>query len=146
MTLEETGKILALIYAIFPRAYERQGVEATRNAWQTMFEDEQYDVVKTAVKKVLKTSKFAPTIAEVHIEIDQYKQSLRVTLSQYEYYYGKLPKECQNCTMYDDSSKWLEKFKKCGTRRCVREISDADRKQYFLTSEQVKLIKTILNK
>jgi len=39
MTRVETSKILAIIYAIYPRAYERAGAEATRDAWEMMFEE-----------------------------------------------------------------------------------------------------------
>ena len=140
MTKAETSKILAIIYAIYPRAYERAGAEATRDAWEMMFENETYEVVKAAVKKILQTSKFAPTISEVNAEISKYKDVLRARLRQYDFYFGTMPSECRQCTVKDR----LEVIVKCGARMCPKEVSAYEKQQWFLTDKQVELIKMIL--
>lgn len=140
MTKAETSKILAIIYAIYPRAYERAGAEATRDAWEMMFENETYEVVKAAVKKILQTSKFAPTISEVNGEISKYKDVLRARLRQYDFYFGTMPSECRQCTVKDR----LEVIVKCGARMCPKEVSAYEKQQWFLTDKQVELIKMIL--
>lgn len=141
MTQEETGRILALIYAIFPRAYERAGAEATRNAWAVMFEDEFYSVVLTAVKKVLKTSKFAPTISEVSEEISKYKQILRHKLDQHRFYSALLTDKCEGCTAYKNH---IEQLQKCGAKLCPYEISEETKREFYLTDEEQKQIRAIL--
>lgn len=144
MTMVETGKILALIYAIFPRAYEKQGAEATRNAWAVMFEDERYDVVQYAVKQVLKRSKFAPTISEVFAEIGEYKRLLKSKLQSYEnYYFADLPKRCSECAL-DPDEDVIEMFKKCAGHWCPKQINEERKKQSYLTDQEVKAIKEIL--
>lgn len=143
MTKEETVKILALIYAIFPKAYEKQGAEATRNAWLVMFEDERYEVVQYAVKQVLKRSKFAPTIAEVFDEIRTYKLVLKMKLQGYEIYYGALPKRCRECTL-DPDEDVIEMFKKCAGILCPKTVSEERKKQYYLTDAERKNITAIL--
>jgi len=140
MTRVETSKILAIIYAIYPRAYERAGAEATRDAWEMMFESEVYEVVKVAVKKILQTSKFAPTISEVNAEISKYKDVLRARLRQYNFYFGDMAPECKQCTVKDR----LGVVVKCGARMCPKEVSAYEKQQWFLTDKQVEQIKSIL--
>lgn len=140
MTKAETSKLLAAIYAIFPRAYEKAGAEATRDAWEMMFEDETYEVVKVAVKKILQTSKFAPTISEVNAEISKYKDVLRARLRQYNFYFGDMAPECKQCTVKDR----LGVVVKCGARMCPKEVSAYEKQQWFLTDKQVEQIKSIL--
>ncbi len=140
MTKAETSKLLAAIYAIFPRAYEKAGAEATRDAWEMMFEDETYEVVKVAVKKILQTSKFAPTISEVNAEISKYKGVLRARLRQYNFYFGDMAPECKQCTVKDR----LGVVVKCGARMCPKEVSAYEKQQWFLTDKQVEQIKSIL--
>ncbi len=140
MTKAETSKLLAAIYAIFPRAYEKAGAEATRDAWEIMFENEQYEVVKTAVKKILQTSRYAPTISEVNAEIAKYKDGLRARLSQYNFYFGDMAPECKQCTVKER----LEVVVKCGARKCPRETSAYEKQQWYLTDKQVQQIKIIL--
>lgn len=140
MTQEQTCEVLSLIYAIYPRAYERQGLEATTRAWTIMFEEESAEVVMKAVKEVLKTSRFAPTISEVSAEIAKYKDGLKARLNQYNYYFNSLPEACRTCTVEEH---W-EVIIKCGARKCPREVTEAEKHQYYLTDEQVKKIKLIL--
>lgn len=140
MTKEQTCEVLDLIYSIFPRAYERAGSEATCNAWTLMFEDEQYDVVLGAVKNVLKTSKFAPTIAEVSAEIERYKDGLKSRLNQYNYYFGAVADECKRCCVRTR----LEVIRKCGGRKCPKEVSQEEKQQWYLTPKQLSQIRTIL--
>lgn len=141
MTKEQTCDVLSLIYAIYPRAYERQGLEATNNAWNLMFEREQFEVVIGAVKRVLRTSKFAPTIAEVSAEIARYKDGLKARLNQYNYYFGAMPGECKECGVKNR----IEIVMKCGARKCPKEISNEERGIWYLTESQVRQIKAILN-
>lgn len=140
MTKEQTCDVLSLIYAIYPRAYERQGLEATNNAWNLMFEEEQFEVVLGAVKRVLKTSRFAPTIAEVSAEISKYKDGLRARLKQFNYYFGDIPDECKKCNVTDRMGVVM----KCGGRKCPKEISEEEKLKWYLSAAQVRQIREIL--
>lgn len=141
MTRDETKKILALICTIFPKAFERAGAEATRNAWAVMFEEEYYAVVLQAVKKVLRTSKFAPTVAEVSAEIEQIKQEMRAKLKQYDYYFAPLPEKCRECTAYKE---FIDRLRKCGACKCPYDITEEERNKYALSDEQINSMKAIL--
>lgn len=142
MTKEQTCDVLSLIYAIYPRAYERQGLEATTNAWTLMFEEEQFEVVLGAVKRVLKTSRFAPTIAEVSAEIEKYKDGLRARLNQFNYYFGDMPNECKACDVTDRMGVVM----KCGARKCPKEITEEEKQLWYLSESQVKQIKAIIRR
>lgn len=142
MTAEETGKILAVIYAVFPRAYERSGAEATRNAWAIMFETEHYKVVLEAVKKVLRTSKFAPTVSEVSAEIERYKEVLQAKLRMNSVYCGEPSAKCKGCDIYDD---FVKKLRKCGAVQCPYDISEEKRKQYYLTESQINEMRLMID-
>lgn len=142
MTREETKKILALICTIFPKAFDRAGAEATRNAWAIMFENEHYKVVLEAVKKVLRTSKFAPTVSEVSAEIERYKEVLQAKLRMNSVYCGEPPTKCKGCDVYDD---FVKKLRKCGAVQCPYDISEEKRKQYYLTESQINEVRLMID-
>lgn len=142
MTREETKKILALICTIFPKAFDRAGAEATRNAWTLMFENEHYKVVLEAVKTVLEKSRFAPTIADVKAEIEIYKESLRSKLRMNKIYCGEMPERCKNCEAYDD---FVLRLRKCGAVQCPYDISEEKRNQYYLTESQINEMRLMIN-
>lgn len=64
----ETLKIMAVLKAAYPRYYQNAPEEDIRQAaalWETMLKDESYEVVSKAVKALIATEKFVPTIADV---------------------------------------------------------------------------------
>ena len=78
MTREETQKILAVIRAAYPSFYKdstKSDIAVAINLWQDMFIDESYQNVALAVKSIIKTSKFAPAIAEVLEQVNKDKET-----------------------------------------------------------------------
>lgn len=68
MTKEETLKIMSVLKTAYPRYYVNQTKDELVNAvnlWSMMLEEYEYDVVSGAVKAIIATAKFPPTIAEV---------------------------------------------------------------------------------
>ena len=64
----ETAMIMAVLKAAYPRYYATQTEEDSRQAaklWSSMFEDYTYAEVAPAVKAVIATSKFPPTVADI---------------------------------------------------------------------------------
>ena len=66
MTIEESKKLVLLALMAFPnlqdKAFSAKGVAML---WQKLLNDIPYDVAEKAVSKVLITSKYFPTIAEI---------------------------------------------------------------------------------
>lgn len=68
MTKEETLKIMSVLKTAYPRYYVNQTKDELVNAvnlWSMMLEEYEYEVVSGAVKAIIATAKFPPTIAEV---------------------------------------------------------------------------------
>lgn len=68
MTKTETLKIMAVLKAAYPRYYHGLTDEDAKQAvmlWHSMFEGHAYPVVNAAVKAMIVTEKFSPTIADV---------------------------------------------------------------------------------
>lgn len=68
MTKEETLKIMSVLKTAYPRYYVNQTKDELVNAvnlWSMMLEEYECDVVFGAVKAIIATAKFPPTIAEV---------------------------------------------------------------------------------
>lgn len=63
---------MAVLRAAYPRYYDKtDAIEAEQAArlWATMFEDDDCEIVLNAVKTVIATSEFPPTVAEVKKKI-----------------------------------------------------------------------------
>lgn len=74
MDRTETLKVLAVLKAAFPHSFKdltRKDGEAMANLWQTMFTEEPYEVVNSAVAALIstRTTGFSPTIGEVKEKI-----------------------------------------------------------------------------
>lgn len=68
MTKKETIAIMAMLKASYPRYYADMGaedVETAINLWYTMLKEYDGKIVGQAVKSVIATSKYPPTVAEV---------------------------------------------------------------------------------
>lgn len=68
MTIQETAKIMTILHTAYPRYYANTTDEekkAALNLWSTMFADDDYKIIAAAVKAVISTSKFPPTIADI---------------------------------------------------------------------------------
>ena len=78
MTREETQKILAVIRAAYPSFYKdntKNDLVIAVNLWHDMLIDETYQDVAMAVKSIIATNKFAPSIAEVIDRINNDKEA-----------------------------------------------------------------------
>ena len=68
MTRDEAIKILAVIKAAFPASYRnmtRDEANGTVMVWASQFANDPAEVVMIAVQKLIATSQFPPTIADV---------------------------------------------------------------------------------
>ncbi len=69
MTIQETAGIMTILHTAYPRYYANTTDEEKRaalNLWSTMFADYEYNIIAAAVKAVIATSKFPPTIADIN--------------------------------------------------------------------------------
>lgn len=79
MTKEETIKIMAILKAAYPTYYKDQTQEealVSVGVWQATLIEYDYKAVSEAVKQLIKTMKFAPSIAEI-IEKIEYNRDMR---------------------------------------------------------------------
>lgn len=68
MNQKETAAIMAVVKVAYPRYYQNITIDETLQTvklWQSMLLDYPYDVVSKAVKALIATEKFVPTIADV---------------------------------------------------------------------------------
>lgn len=73
MNTKETIKIMAVLKTAYPRFYVNQTDEEKKQAldlWQIMFADKDYLLVSKAVKSLIATNKYPPTIADVNEQIN----------------------------------------------------------------------------
>lgn len=72
MTREEAIKVLAILKAAYPNSYRNMSKEeasGTVMVWQTQFANIPAEMVMAAVNKLISTSTFPPSIAEVKDKI-----------------------------------------------------------------------------
>jgi hypothetical protein len=69
MTADETKAVLAVIKVAFPGFSKGIDPDDVLNVWHDMFRDDDMKVVAEAVKILIATSKFPPTIAEVREKV-----------------------------------------------------------------------------
>ena len=82
MDKRETLKIMAVMRAAYPGYYRDitpADAEAAVNLWQTMLADRPYELVAKAVKLLIATCKFPPTIAEVNEAIAELTEPKTMT-------------------------------------------------------------------
>jgi hypothetical protein len=82
MTREETKAIMAILKAGYPNFYRNMTREDATNAinlWATMFVDEPAKVITEAVKSLMCTLKYPPTIADVKEKIELLTQPEQMT-------------------------------------------------------------------
>jgi len=68
LTREEIIKMLAVLKANYSGALRditRQEAEGKINLWITMFADTDKEIMNLAIQKIIATSKYFPTVAEV---------------------------------------------------------------------------------
>jgi hypothetical protein len=68
MTKKEAIQILAILKAAYPSSYNnmtKEEASGTVGVWCMQFEDMPGDIVLMAINKLISTSKFPPTVAEV---------------------------------------------------------------------------------
>lgn len=69
MTAQETANIMTILHVAYPRYYADttdEDKKAALQLWSVMFADYEYDVVAAAVKAVIATNKFPPTVADIN--------------------------------------------------------------------------------
>ena len=82
MTREETKAIMAILKAGYPNFYRNMTKEEATsviNLWATMFVEEPLQVITEAVKSLMCTLKFPPTIADVKEKIELLTQPEQMT-------------------------------------------------------------------
>jgi hypothetical protein len=82
MNREETKAILAVLKAGYPNFYKdmsKDDATNTVNLWATMFESDPAQIVTEAVKSLMCTLKFPPTIADVKEKIAMITQPQQLT-------------------------------------------------------------------
>jgi len=87
MTPEETIKILSIIKAAYPqwaRDLKPTDAKAMVNLWSSMLEDYPYNVVQVAIKKIIATNKFPPSVAEVIEAINYIKTGGKSEMTEIE--------------------------------------------------------------
>lgn len=111
MTRNETLKILAILKTSYPSFYKDiDDIETTINVWNEMFINDDYKLVSLAIKELINTYDYPPTIATIknkmydmtHIEElsntdlwDALLKAIRNGYYGYQEEYDKLPKEVQ---------------------------------------------------
>ena len=68
MTREKSIKILSVLKATYPNTYReftKKEAEQLVEIYQSMFSDEEYPLITIALKELIGSCKFAPTIAEI---------------------------------------------------------------------------------
>ena len=77
MTREETISVLTILKSAYPKFYQgmsRNDAEAVINLWSVMFADTFIDDVKLALYKIISTSQFPPSVAELRQAIVSTKE------------------------------------------------------------------------
>lgn len=68
MTRDKVIKILGLLKASYPNTfkdYTQEQAEMTISLYQSMFNDDDYELISIALKEIINNSKFIPTIADI---------------------------------------------------------------------------------
>ena len=87
MTRQEALAVLAILKTAYPTFYKnfnKEDISAAVNLWATMFSDESIQVVTEAIKALMCTLKYPPTIADVKEKIAMIMQSQTQTMTEME--------------------------------------------------------------
>lgn len=82
MTRQEALAVLVILktaYPTFYKNYSKEDVNAAVDLWATMFSDEPVSIITEAVKSLICTLKYPPTIADVKEKIAMITQPLMMT-------------------------------------------------------------------
>ena len=82
MTRQEALAVMAMLKTAYPTFYKdlsKEDISAAVNLWATMFSEEPVQVVTEAIKALMCTLKFPPTIADVKEKIAMITQPLMMT-------------------------------------------------------------------
>jgi hypothetical protein len=82
MTRQEALAIMAMLKTAYPSFYKdfsKEELNAAVNLWATMFSQEPIQVVTEAIKALMCTLKYPPTIADVKEKIELLTQPARMT-------------------------------------------------------------------
>lgn len=96
MTKKEALQILAILKAAYPHSYngmsEKEAI-GTVTVWSTQFSDVSASIVMMAVNKLISTSKFPPSIAEVKAKIGKIHWEAYDVLYRNEFGEDAIPEE-----------------------------------------------------
>ena len=112
MTRDNTIMILGILKTSYPNFYKDMSNSEMYNVldlWSEMFEKDDLNLVKLAVKELIQTLKFPPTIADVKQKMDELtcketlpvdlwaslKKAVRNSIYNAEEEFAKLPEECK---------------------------------------------------
>src|SRR5690554_6082792 len=87
MTRQEALAVLAMLKTAYPTFYKnlsKEDINAAVNLWATMFSDEPVSIITEAVKSLICTLKYPPTIADVKEKIAMIIQSQTQTMTEME--------------------------------------------------------------
>ena len=96
MTKQETTMILGILKTSYPNFYkdiDRRQILDTIELWSEMFSNENLEIVKVAVKCLIDTFKFPPTIADIKDQIYKLQNSEQEDIMDL---YSKLKKAISN--------------------------------------------------
>lgn len=82
MTRQEALAVLAILktaYPTFYKNYSKEDINAAVDLWATMFSDEPVSIITEAVKSLICTLKYPPTIADVKEKVAMITQPLMMT-------------------------------------------------------------------
>jgi hypothetical protein len=87
VTRQEALAVMAMLKTAYPNFYKdlsKEDINATVNLWATMFSEEPIQVVTEAIKALMCTLKYPPTIADVKEKIAMIMQSQTQTMTEME--------------------------------------------------------------
>ncbi|EKO1913593.1 hypothetical protein PZQ55_002681 [Clostridium botulinum] len=87
MTREETITILSVIKAAYPqwaRGLTKTDADMMITLWSSMLEEHEYKLVQVAIKKIIATNKFPPSVAEVIESINYIKTGGQAEMTEIE--------------------------------------------------------------
>ena len=110
MTRKETAQLLALISVAYPGS-KVSADEQTLTLWHQMLEDMPGEIVAAAVKRMIATLKFPPSIADIREAVAQATQDAQGTLSAGEAW-AKVRKAVSLYGYYrgDEARAWLGEY------------------------------------
>ena len=106
MTVDETKLLLGIIKAAYPAFYKDKSKSELQTVvvlWASLFKDDQQQIVEEAVKALMCTLKYPPTIADVKEKIQELTQPEQLT----EMEAWNLVKKAMNTSYYTESCRSL---------------------------------------